>query len=217
MATTQTTPRVPALTKRWARLLLSLAVTLPISLAPYLGKLRIPLFKPLLDLFPQTIADVAIMFSTAAMSIVAAYVQFHGSDRTPLADIDAKFRIATRYCIALLSLMLILYFVTVTRVPYRGGADKVSFVTGFTGSRDPDCARMSSAQCILSVTHFDEANIDWSFGEKQIRLAQALLVIVYVGFMSTFAYLVALIVLRESAAGAAPARSLRDPRSAVPV
>jgi hypothetical protein len=204
------------LTKRWIRVLLSLAVSVPVGLAPYLGKVRIPLFKPLLDLFPQSIADAAIIFSTAAMSIVAAFVQFHGSDKTPLEDIDAKFRIGTRYCIVLLSLLLIMYFVTVTRVPVLGGADRVSFVTGFTGSRDPNCVGKSSAQCILTVTRLDEANIDWSFGEQQIRLARALLVIVYVSFMSTFAYLIALIALREWAAGALIGRGLTTPLSVAP-
>lgn len=207
-----TTSQGTTLRQRFVRMVLSLSVSAAVGLAPFLGKVKVPLFTTLLALFPQSIANVAIIFSTATMGIVAAYVQFFGSDRTPLPDIRRKFLVAIRWCIFLLALLLIIYFVTVTRVPFLGGAESASFVTGFTGSRDPRCAQMSSAQCILKVTTFDEANIDAAFGELRIRLAKAMLVIVYVSFMSMFAYAVALIVLEEIA-GAASGTNLRESRS----
>src|SRR5258708_37889855 len=116
------------------------------------------------------------------MGIVVEYVEFHGSDKLPLQNVDRKFRAALRYCFVVLALLLTIYFVTVTLVPDVGGP----YVTGFTGGRDSRCQGMSSALCIRQVTHDDEANIDLVFGEKQIRLAKALFVFSFAGFLCFF-------------------------------
>ena len=206
---TQVAEHVPSPRKVWVRLLRSVARSAAVGLAPYVGRARVPGFAQLLGLFPQSIADVAIISSTATMTIVAAVVEFYGSDKIPLENARGRFRSAIRYSFVLLSLLLTAYFVTVTRVPDLGGVYSDSYVTGFTGSRDFRCEGKSSAQCIREVTHADEAYIDLVFGELQIRLAKALLVFTYAGFMSTFAYVIALIVLSGRQAVASFAR-LRD-------
>lgn len=190
---------LPPLTRLWTRLLLSLTVTVSVGLAPYIGKLRVPLFAPLLDLFPLSIREVAIIFATAAMSIVAVYVQFRGSDNIPVRNIRAKFSVAITVAIGLLAVLLILNLKTVTRVPFEGGAATASFVTGYSDSKYPPCAGKSKAECIRDVTGFDLPRIEKAFDEHEIRSAELFLIISYVGFMSTLAYLAALTILNVAA------------------
>jgi hypothetical protein len=216
MSARQATDKAPTITNTWIRLLLSVSVSVAVGLAPYLGKVAVPLFTPLLALFPRSIADVSIIFSTTTMGLVAAYVQFHGSDAALPVDIEGKFASAIKLCICLLALLATFYFVTVTTVQYQyhGGTASESFVTGFTGSRDSRCSQISSAQCIVDVTHFDETAIDSAFWEQQIRLAKALLVILYVGFMSAFAYVAGLIVLRQTLKHLTRTNLTRSPETA---
>jgi hypothetical protein len=186
-----------ARTKLWRRVLHSVSISGPVGLLPYLGKLDFPVLRQLVELYPESIANVAILFSTAAMSVVAAYVQFHGSDRIILENIDQKFRFGVRSFAVALVLLMSLYFLTVTPVHYKfhGEARTTSFVTGFTGTGDPRCAGMSREDCILHEPKLDEGHIASIFGEWQIRFASILIVGVYIVLAASFGYLQGLRVL----------------------
>jgi hypothetical protein len=72
---------VPSLTGRWMRLVLGFSVSVGVGLAPYLGKLKVPLFTPMLSLIPQSLQAVALPLSAASMGLVAVLVQWYGSQQ----------------------------------------------------------------------------------------------------------------------------------------
>jgi hypothetical protein len=190
----------PDRTKLLRRVLHSVSVSGPVGLLPYLGKLDFPVLKQLVELYPESIANVAILFSSATMSAVAAYVQFHRSDRITLENINQSFRFGIRCFAVALVLLLIMYFWTVTPVHYNfnGEARTTSFVTGFTGTDATQCAGRSREDCILHEAQLNEAHIASFFGEWQIRLANILVVGIYIVFTASFGYLQGLRVLRTS-------------------
>src|SRR5437016_3481091 len=74
-------PPPPPLARRWIRYLLGFGVSVAIGLAPYLGKVHVPLFSPLLDLIPESLQTTILPLSSALMGIVAVGVQWYGGER----------------------------------------------------------------------------------------------------------------------------------------
>ena len=74
-------PPPPPLAARFVRYLLGAGVSVAIGLAPFLGEIDVPLFKPLIGILPPEEGTVAIPLSAAMMGIVAVAVQWYGSQR----------------------------------------------------------------------------------------------------------------------------------------
>ena len=62
-------PAPPAATRRWVAALLALAVTVPLSMAPLLGSLKIPGFEALLSLFPHSLQQTALPLASVASHV----------------------------------------------------------------------------------------------------------------------------------------------------
>src|ERR1051325_2256248 len=72
---------LPPLTSTLVRYVLGFGVSVGVGLAPYLGRLNVPLFTPLLSMMPVSLQDTAIPLSAALMGVVAVAIQWHGRER----------------------------------------------------------------------------------------------------------------------------------------
>ena len=70
-----------SLSKKFVRYIIGFGVGVAVGLAPYLGILNVPFFKPLLSLIPEAVRGTAIPLSAALMGIVAVVIQSYGSER----------------------------------------------------------------------------------------------------------------------------------------
>jgi hypothetical protein len=191
MSTDKTIPRAPNDAQRFARLLLGVGVSIPISLAPLLGKLSVPLFPALLDIIPVSIQGVVIPLSAAAMSIVALVAEAGTNRNAPLQKRKRLFIRAVVICSALLAGFTIAYSLLVTRVNILDGARTVSFVTGLSPSRHAPCENWEPADCIARGLTFRDTAIDSYFGDQNIKVSSLIIELLYVGFFAALGFVVA--------------------------
>jgi hypothetical protein len=177
-------PKLPRLASDWIRYLLGFTVSVGVGLAPYLGLVGVPLFTPLLSLIPLSIA---------AMGIIAVLVQWRR--RTPAKPIE--FRLAVTLALVTLVLFISLEILAVAHVEVPAVDQTVSFAVGFSTPQRPPCEGLSRDACIAQRLGFDEAVIDGYFGDTQTRLTKLALILAYIGFMSSFGWMVGLLLLRE--------------------
>jgi hypothetical protein len=201
--------KLPRLASDWVRYLLGFTVSVSVGLAPYLGLVDVPLFTPLLSLIPLSLQSIAIPISIASMSIIAVLVQWKKRDQAkPLA-----FRLASFSALATLLLFLVIEMTAVAHIEVPAANQTVSFAVGFSSPRQPPCAGISREACIVEKLGFDETVIDSYFGDAQTALTKLLLVLSYIGFMSSFGWMVGLLLLRERRrARLKPGNSVRRPR-----
>jgi hypothetical protein len=185
------------LTRRLVRAVLGFGVGVAIGLAPYLGTVAVPGFRPLLELYPLSIRDTMIPLAAALMGIVAVCVEWYGSDRLSAAWLSRSFRRALTIVVAGLLLVVVVHTTFVVKVVIDGGRETVSFVVGW--SRQPSCKcgpELSDAQCITDVTTFNPASIDTCWGDRNVRFAKLSLILSYLVFTGGFGGLVGLATLR---------------------
>jgi hypothetical protein len=176
---------LPSRAKRWTRLLIGLSVSVPIALAPLLGKLPIPLFPSLLALIPPSIRGVVIPVSAAAMSIVGIASEASLGTRRGRLYKEKMLRRALVYCATLLACFLVAYSLLVTRVEILGGHQFVAFVTGWSLPSKPPCTGLSSAECIASCLTFRESSIVSYFGQFEVAVSTIILEALYCSFFCT--------------------------------
>jgi hypothetical protein len=191
------TGEIPSLTGRWVRLLLGFSVSVAIGLAPYLGKLNVPLFTPMLSLIPESLQEVAIPLSAASMGLVAVLVQWQGTRPLRPGQLQTWFNRSIVICIVTLIVLASIEMVAVARVDVLATGSTVSFAVGPENPNVPPCTGLSRAECIKTKLTLDEAKIDSYFGELQVNITKLALVLVYVSFMSTFGMLVGLVLLAQ--------------------
>jgi hypothetical protein len=190
-------PPAPARAARLARYIVGFGVSFIIGLAPYLGRVRVPGFTPLLSLIPNSIQDVAIPISAAVMGVVAVVVQWWGYNQPTRAWRVAWFkRTVFLFVMGAVVLTTVRIFVVV-RVPFRGGKDSETFIVGFVRPVKPPCTEeISDAECIKYLT-FDQSRIASFWGDRQVRLAELSLILTYVALTSSFGFLVGLFILKD--------------------
>ena len=186
-------PKLPRLASDWVRYLLGFTVSVGVGLAPYLGLVGVPLFTPLLSLIPLSLQSTAIPLSIASMGIIAVLVQWRR--RTPARPIE--FRLAVTLALVTLVLFISLEMLAVAHVEVPAVDQTVSFAVGFQTPQRPPCEGLSRDACIAQRLGFDEAVIDGYFGDTQTRLTKLALILAYIGFMSSFGWMVGLLLLRE--------------------
>jgi hypothetical protein len=183
-------PQVPRTTVKWMRLVLGFSVSVAVGLAPFLGRLQIPLFTPMLSLIPVSLQDVAIPVSAASMGVVAIIVQWNGAQSLPQNQLRRWFRRSLLFCVASLVFLVMIEMLAVVRVDVRSINDTASFAVGLSQPTAAPCTGLSRAECIKTKLTLDESKIDSYFGEVQANSTKLILVLVYVTFMSAFAALV---------------------------
>jgi hypothetical protein len=194
------TAKLPPFATEWVRYLLGFSVSVAAGLAPYLGRVHVPLFTPLLSLIPLFIQDIAIPLSSAAMGIVAVYVQWYGSTRVPREWASRTFFRTLGASVVLLLALTVVEMLAVERIYLPAAEQTVSLVVGFGYPNRPPCEALSRAQCIESRLGLNPSGIETYFGGMQVKGAQVLLVLTYTLFMSAFAVMVGLLVLARRTA-----------------
>ncbi|MEG9438605.1 hypothetical protein JAO29_20885 [Edaphobacter sp. HDX4] len=186
-------PRLPHLASDWLRYLLGFSVSVGVGLAPYLGLVGVPLFTPLLSLIPQTLQQIAIPISIASMGIVAVFVQWKKRDSSS----PVEFRRAASAAIFTLVLFITIEVMAVAHIEVPAVGQTVSFAVGFSSPQRPPCENRSRESCIADRLGFDQTVIDSYFGDTQTSLTRLALVLAYIGFMSSFGWMVGLLLLRD--------------------
>jgi hypothetical protein len=185
---------LPPIASKWVRYLLGFSVSAAVGLAPYLGRVHVPLFTPMLTMIPLSLQDTAIPTASACMGLVAVLVQW-GRSRRP-----KDWEIGTALVASLFSLLIFvgLEMTTVAHIDVPAVNGKVSFAVGLSTPNKPPCIGLGRDECIAKKLNLDESYIDSFFGDTQTSLAKLWLVLSYVGFMTCFGLVVGLLVLRDS-------------------
>ncbi len=197
-----TTPPPPAaptpLGRLWVRYLLGFGVSVGIGLAPYLGRVNVPGFTPLLRLLPESEQDVLIPLSSALMGLTAVVVQYYGQTRVSRPWLERAFVRTLGLTVFSFLLLFVVHTFVVVRVDLHGGKDYVRFVVGFTRPEMKPCtAEVSDADCIKAVS-MSQSAIESFWGDTRIRVARLCLMLSYLAFTSLFGLLVGLLLLGQS-------------------
>jgi len=185
------------LSRRFVRYVIGFGVSVAIGLAPYLGALDVPLFVPVIRLFPETLKDAALPLSAALMGIVAVVVQWYGSEGLSRARMKRLFWRAMMATLVALAAVFVVHTLVVVSVPIEGGQESVTFLVGFSRPvREPCGAEVSDSECIRLLT-FDQTRIEAFWGDRQMRLARLAALGSYLLFTGFFASLVGLLLVRE--------------------
>jgi hypothetical protein len=179
------------------RYLLGLGVSVGVGLAPYLGKLHIPLFSPLLDLIPESLQSTILPLSSALMGIVAVGVQWYGGGHLTERWLRRAFTAMFLLTIVLFVILAIVHKRVVAVVPYSGGAHFKSFTVGFQRPNKPPCDNLAPAACISDHLTFNPIRIETYFGADPIFYGETALELSYLMFMGSFSTLVGILLLRD--------------------
>ena len=191
-------PKPPTpMAAKLVRYILGFSVSVAVGLAPYLGRLNVPLFSPMLDLLHPSIQDRAIPLSAALMGLVAVVVQWQAAESVSKSKLTRWFWRTVLVSVVSLVLLLIVNTLVIVRVPFLGGGETASFIVGFSRPNRPPCpAELSDAECIKHLS-FNPTLIESFWGDRQVRLARLSLILVYLVFMSSFGALVGLLLLKR--------------------
>jgi hypothetical protein len=189
-------PKEPRLTRTWVRTLIALTASLAVGLAPFLGTMKVPLFTPLLSVIPTQLQGEAIAISSAAMTLVAIYVQWLGKTGIAQRRLAILFRrVGLCAIVALVGLILVSNRLVV-RVPYLGGQHTATFLKGIRRPKPDICAGISIESCIAYPLTFNDARITDYWGDGQMYLARVIFLLAYTTCLCLFAGLLGLLVLR---------------------
>lgn len=204
--------KLPRLASDWIRYLLGFSISVCVGLAPYLGLVGVPLFKPLLSLIPHSVQSTAIPISIASMGIIAVLVQWRKRDVcTPF-----EFHIAASLAIVTLIIFLTLEMLAVVHIEVPAADQTISFAVGLNTPQRPPCEGLSRQACITQRLGFNETVINGYFGDTQTSLIKLALVLAYIGFMSSFGWMVGLLLLRERNRSADGSRNNPSPSKSMP-
>jgi hypothetical protein len=187
--------QLPPIATQWVRYLVGFTVSVAVGLAPYLGKVNVPLFTPLLSFIPLFVQGIAIPLSTAAMGIVAVFVQWYGSARVSKAWTARMFTRTLVASVVLLLALAVVEMLAVERLYIPATGQTVSTIVGFSYPNKPPCLGLSRARCIETRLGLDPSTIETYFGDQQVKVAQVVLILTYTLFMSSFAVMVGVLVL----------------------
>lgn len=190
---------VPSIAASWVRYVVGFGVSVAVGLAPYLGRLHVPLFTPMLFLLPESVQGIAIPLSAASMGIVAVWVQWYGSQRLRPDWVGTWFVRTIIVCFVSLFLIAAIEMTAVVRVDVPSVDQVASFAVGPLNPNTPPCVNLSRQDCIKHALSLDPAQIESHFGETQANFTKLALVIVYTTFMTMFGILVGLMMLGRPA------------------
>lgn len=189
-------PGPPSIAREWVQYLLGFGVSVGVGLAPYLGKLDIPLFTPLLRLIPDALQDTVLPLSAALMGIVAVVVQWYGGDKLSSQGLRTFFRNFLLFTLVAFVSLIVVHTFVVVQVPILGGKDSVTFLAGFSRPMKQPCtSEVSNAECIKLLT-FDYSRIESFWGDRRIQVARLALLAAYLTFTACFGALTGIALLR---------------------
>lgn len=213
---TEHAPAAPtALGRKYVRYVVGFGVGVAVGMAPFLGLLDVPLFAPLLSMFPASVRATAIPLSAFLMGLVAVGIQFASGERVSRRWLRWSFMVTFLALVVGLVVLLSLYTGNVLTVPNVEGADgrtlDVRLVVG--GDRpDPpppgcECPQtLGDVSCIQEIG-FENAAACW--GRRQVARAEQALTLAYLFLTGGFGALIGLLLLQEGSRKKASGRSRR--------
>lgn len=217
--------RLPSLlANRYVRYVTGFGVAVGIGLAPFLGKYKVPLFEPLLNLFPPDSRSTLIPLSAFLMGLIAVAIQFYASETIERPAIRRRFTFG--FAAILLAFVGLATIYTPQRVlrlrdPSTGRDEPV--ILGWSRSESCPCEAESDEDCYYSLESPDDC---WP-SASQVQLTLHLL---YLTLTGGFGGLIGLLLLQEEARQQekkkqaqkqaskkpAPKRRRRSPKPAAP-
>jgi hypothetical protein len=200
-----TPPAVPAphiqpatpLARKFVRYLVGFGVGVGVGLAPYLGIVKVPLFRSLLSLIPDSIQDTVIPLSAALMGTLAVAIQWYAGESVTRQALRKMFTRTLIVAVTTFVVLTIIHTLVVVTIP-RTNDDALSVIVGFSRPPSEQCPpSVSDAACVKRIT-IDPAEIESLWGDRQIKIARLSLMFAYFVFTGSFGTLVGLIVLREA-------------------
>ncbi|HEV7571820.1 MAG TPA: hypothetical protein VGQ21_10015 [Thermoanaerobaculia bacterium] len=182
-----------------------------VGLAPFLGKVKVPGFSALIELYPSSLQGWLIPLSGIFMGMMAVVVEFVGSRHTEEAVLSRWFlRNAVVFLLALLLLVSVYTFTVVQMERSVGrGSNEVPEVVNIavvTGSRtvpqqiagsDCKCPSGQPAERCLADSSLKPDNVALCFGSVRIAFATLALVLLYLVVTGSFVAAIGLLLIRQ--------------------
>jgi hypothetical protein len=185
------------LAKRFVRYVLGFGVSVAVGLAPFLGKINVPLFDSLLSIIPESIQNTVLPLSAFLMGVVAVTIQWYAEEKISRNKIRNWYKRTLVFMLLTLLLFITVHSFVVVSVPIKGGKDSVSFLVGFSRPYEQPCMEdVSDKECIKLLT-FDAAKIESFWGDRNVQAAKICLIFTYVSLTATFGALVGLLIIRD--------------------
>ncbi len=197
---------------RYARRILGFGVWFVLGLAPFLGKVRVPGFSQLLEMYPADLSGWLIPVSGLLMGMMAVTVEFAASRFIGQPTLTRWFIGTVALFAVLLITLTALYPFLVTRVEFTlapasdgqpPGRTTVAFVTGaLTVPQHPpgsDCKcpeGQPADQCIAEVS-LNPVNVRRCFGAQRVAIATLAFALLYLSLTGSFAAAVGLLMLSQ--------------------
>jgi hypothetical protein len=211
-------PVQPPSLRRHLGYILGFTVSTGVGLAPYLGKVNVPLFDPLLNLIPNSLQNTLLPLSAALMGLVAVVVQWFAQERLAGTWLRRTFLAVLVSSLLTFAALVVVHTFVVVSVQIEGGKDRATFLVGFSRPDDLPCTvvepapqalttsppgpqygrirRLSDADCIRKLS-FDEAQVIGFWGDRAVRIARLSLFASYLCFTSCIGLAVGLLVLKR--------------------
>lgn len=204
-------PKLAGTSKLFVHRILQFFVATAIGLAPFLGKLSVPGFSALLEIFPLQLQSALLPLSSVLMGVIVVTTDFLIEDG-PLSRKRSRkimFSLVAVAGVGLLGLLTV-HTLAVAQVSFSGGAHKASFMIGFPPHEyaGPDCPKrcvgLSSEACIEQYLGLEPTLVTTCFGEAKVSSAKLVYALLYLCVMGSLAAMVGVGILaaRRKRAGA---------------
>lgn len=200
-------PVLPRHASKWLRYVIAFSVTLAVRLAPLLGRVRIPGFSPIIELFPVNVRAVAVPFAAFVMAIPAVLVQYFAGERIRFF----RPRFVLSLALTLFALLLILFYLYgtyVIQVQTIGGAGSLSYIVGSKMKTKCECMKkqMDIVPCIGRAISTSSQEVDDCDEDQELRRRKILLSMTHIVMTACFGALVGILVLKENEQPPSPQR-----------
>jgi|GEM_PF-1643142 len=186
--------------RKYRNHLLSFGVTLVVGMAPLLGKVHIPLFTSILDVFPRNFSQTLIPFVAFIMTLPAVAVQFIGKDVIARKHLNRWFRWNFVFLALITITLYVVYSYMVTQVSFEGEHGVVAYVTGSKMLDDCPCVakKLPITTCIGEAITLNPLQVTDCYDPAEINLRKAILSTLYMMMMLSFGTLIGLLIVREN-------------------
>lgn len=180
-------------TRKFVRYVMGFGVAVAVGLAPFLGRLDIPLFSPLLDLYPVSLQSALIPLSSFLMGLVAVAGQFHAKRRSGRDQRRKIFYMMLIVTIVAFVVLAAAYFFLVVTVSVPAVDGSVSFIVSPVRTMDCPCEPgLSASKCIKQLS-LDPAEIETCWGDLPVRTSRLFVALTYLATMGGFGSLIGLL------------------------
>ena len=180
----------------FVRTALTFGLGIGLGLAPFLGEIQIPGFRPLLQVLPTNLIDFLLAVAPLLMGLVAAAVRFYFRDRLSLKKLERLLWISLSG--AALGLLALVYIHNFYVCPVTMGPGEGKRLVIISLDRLPDCTcgasgRVSDEDCIKGLA-FD---LDRCWDKRVRKNVAFVFELVYLVVNFSFGVVVGVLVLRR--------------------